>query len=151
MKDFSLKYVYSVYDTYQNSIWFITFYNQIVVIILIEYSIMVDKHLWPKGWQQVRNNVLVYIEIHNIFKYKEKEGTLVKHRYPSTQHTKQNTSHHRKSLHRMMLITQTYKLTQHYIVIEVKQEANTKPKLLPFVFELLGKKKKFIKSFFLNE
>lgn len=151
MNDFSLKYVYSVYDTYQNSIWFITFYNQIVVIILIEYSIMVDKHLWPKGWQQVRNNVLVYIETHNIFKYKEKEGTLVKHRYPSTQHTKQNTSHHRKSLHRMMLITQTYKLTQHYIVIEVKQEANTKPKLLPFVFELLGKKKKFIKSFFLNE
>lgn len=151
MNDFSLKYVYSVYDTYQNSIWFITFYNQIVVIILIEYSIMVDKHLWPKGWQQVRNNVLVYIETHNIFKYKEKEETLVKHRYPSTQHTKQNTSHHRKSLHRMMLITQTYKLTQHYIVIEVKQEANTKPKLLPFVFELLGKKKKFIKSFFLNE
>lgn len=148
MKDFSLKYVYSVYDTYQNSIWFITFYNQIVVIILIEYSIMVDKHLWPKGWQQVRNNVLVYIEIHNIFKYKEKEGTLVKHRYPSTQHTKQNTSHHRKSLHRMMLITQTYKLTQHYIVIEVKQETNTKPKLLPFVFELLGKKKKFIKISF---
>lgn len=72
---------------------------------MIEYSIMVDKHLWPKGWQQVRNNVLVYIETHNIFKYKEKEETLVKHRYPSTQHTKQNTSHHRKSLHRLMLIT----------------------------------------------